>query len=361
MIYKLKGTLTSAIFVMAVLLLLSLVVLTPMLSMIVLAAVFAYVVRPIARKIQPYLKFQSLAITVAMIVVILPLILLLIFCITSLVQSAPSLIDAAKSMNLGNITTTSIQNSSQFQQYVPASVYPYLGSASGVLEVALSDILKGIVSYLVSLVQSIPNLALELFVFFAATFYLARDGDRLWKYVDLIIPQDRKGFFDNLFRETDNVLKSIFFGHFLTAMIVGAISGIGFYLLGYPYALFLGIVTGFCQVIPFIGHWPTYTVLALYDFFTGNYIRMILVIVLSISLSVLDMYLRPQISGRYADIHPMIFLLGFICGPLLMGIVGFIIGPLVLGVAYAAVLAYRESKEVGNKTGNPVKEGKDAS
>lgn len=41
----------------------------------------------------------------------------------------------------------------------------------------------------------------------------------------------------------------------------------------------------------------------------------------------------------------MIFLLGFICGPLLLGIVGFIIGPLVLGVAYAAVLAYKESKE----------------
>lgn len=57
------------------------------------------------------------------------------------------------------------------------------------------------------------------------------------------------------------------------------------------------------------------------------------------------MYVRPQISGRYADIHPMIFLLGFICGPLLMGLVGFIIGPLILGVAYAALLAYKNSRE----------------
>lgn len=345
MIDNLKGTLTSAIFVMALLMFLSLVILSPMLSMIVLAAVFAYAVRPIALRLQPYLKFQSLAITVAMIVVILPLIAILIFCINSLIQSAPSLIAAAQSMNIDSITMASIQSSSQFQQYVPSSVYPYLGSASGIVEAALSDIIKGIASYLVSLVQSIPNLALELFVFFAVTFYLARDGDRLWKYADFIIPHDKKGFFDNLFREIDKVLKSIFFGHFLTAMIVGVISGIGFYLLGYPYSLFLGIITGFCQIVPFIGHWPTYTVLALYDLFSGNYIRMALVILLSISLSVLDMYIRPQISGRYADIHPMIFLLGFICGPLLLGIVGFIIGPLVLGVAYAAVLAYKESKE----------------
>jgi len=345
MIYKIKGTLTSAIFVMAVLLILSLLILTPMLSMLILAAVFAYAVRPIARRLQPYLKFQSLAIMVAMVVVILPIIIILIYCIDSLIQSAPTIITAAKSMNIGNLTTDSIQNSPQFQQYIPASTYPYLGSVSGFWETALSDILRGVAAYLVSLVQSLPNLALELFVFFAATFYLARDGDRLWNYVDLAIPHERKGFFANLFRETDNVLKSIFFGHFLSAMIIGALSGIGFYLLGYPYALFLGIITGFFQVIPFIGHWPTYTVLAFYDLLTGNYLRMILVVILSISLSVLDMYMRPQISGRYADIHPMIFLLGFICGPLLLGLVGFIIGPLILGVAYAAVLAYKESKE----------------
>nr|WP_319374040.1 AI-2E family transporter [uncultured Methanobacterium sp.] len=345
MIYKIKGTLTSALFVLAVLLILSMVVLTPMLSMIVLAAVFAYVVRPIARRLQPFLRFQSLAILVAMAVVILPLILLVIYCIDSLIHSAPALITAAKASNIGNLTTSSLQNSSQFTQYFPVNMNPYMGSASGVVETAVSDILKGIASYLLSLVQSIPTLALELFVLFMATFYIARDGDRIWTYVDMAIPIERKGFFKNLILETDNVLKSIFYGHFLTAMIVGTISGVGFYILGYPYALFLGILTGFTQVIPFIGHWPTYTALALYDLFTGNYLRMVLVILLSIGLSVLDMYIRPQISGRYADIHPMIFLLGFICGPLLMGLVGFIIGPLVLGVAYAALLAYKESRD----------------
>lgn len=346
MIDNLKGTLTSAVFVIILLLFLSFLVITPMLSMIVLAAVFAYAVRPIAKILQPYIKFQSLAITVGMVVVIFPLIAILFYSIEALAQSAPSLVAAAESINIKNFTVSSIQNSPQFQQYIPTGVYPYLGSLSRVFEAAFSDIVSRITSYLVGLVQSLPNLALELFVFFVATFYLARDGDKLWAYVDFFIPQDRKGFFDNLFREVDNVLKSIFFGHFLSAMIVGLISGIGFYLLGYPYSLFLGILTGFCQVMPFVGHWPTYGAVAIYDIIHGNFIRLILVVILSIALSVLDMYLRPQISGKYADIHPMIFLLGFICGPLLLGLVGFIIGPLVLGVAYAAVLAYKESKDV---------------
>jgi len=44
-----------------------------------------------------------------------------------------------------------------------------------------------------------------------------------------------------------------------------------------------------------------------------------------------DFYIRPYLSGRYADIHPLIFILGFISGPLMFGLVGFIIGPLILG------------------------------
>ncbi|MFY9638429.1 MAG: AI-2E family transporter, partial [Methanobacterium sp.] len=55
--------------------------------------------------------------------------------------------------------------------------------------------------------------------------------------------------------------------------------------------------------------------------------------------------IRPKLAGKYADIHPLIFLLGFLCGPLVLGLVGFIIGPLVLGVTYAAVVAYKKENE----------------
>ena len=60
------------------------------------------------------------------------------------------------------------------------------------------------------------------------------------------------------------------------------------------------------------------------------------------------MYIRPAISGRYADIHPLILLLGFVSGPLIMGIVGFILGPLILGVAFAVIKTYKEEKDNKN-------------
>lgn len=346
MIDNFKGTLTSAIFVIIILVVLSVLVLTPMLSMIILGAIFAYAIRPLSRRMEPYLKFRSVAIIVGMIIVILPLIAILILFINTLIASTPAFLQFVNGFNLNNITSN-IQNYPPIQQYVPIgnSSSSVVNSTVTSVNLAISDILRSITEYLVGLLKSIPTVLLQLFIFFASTFYFARDGDRIWEYMDYIIPEDRKHYFKTLIKETDKVLKSIFFGHFVTAVITGVVAGIGFVILGYPYALFLGTLTGFFQLMPVVGHWPTLVALAIYDGIVGNYLRAVEVMLLGVLLSLMDMYIRPKLAGKYADIHPLIFLLGFLCGPLVLGLVGFIIGPLILGVTYAAVVAYKKENQ----------------
>ena len=58
-----------------------------------------------------------------------------------------------------------------------------------------------------------------------------------------------------------------------------------------------------------------------------------------------DLYIRPALSSKYADIHPLILFLGFVSGPLVFGIVGFIVGPLLLGITYAVIKSYKISLE----------------
>jgi len=346
-IYKLKGTITSSIFIILILLILSLLVLTPMLNMIILGVIFAYGIRPISAKMEPFLKYRSITIIIAMIIVILPLIAIIILSVDALVQSAPSIVNLLNKFQLNNFNSTSIENT-LIQQYVPENFQSYIDSSLNAINLTVTDILRGILNYILELVQSIPTIALQLFIFFTSTFYFARDGDKFYEYMDKIIPEDRRGYFNRLIREIKIVIKSIFFGHFLTAIIIGLMGGVGFYVLGYPYALFLGIMTGFLQLIPVIGPWPIYWALAIYDFLTGNIFRGIIVLLFGFFLSGSDIYIRPKLSGKYADIHPLIFLLGFLCGPLVFGMVGFIIGPLILGVTYAAVIAYK--KETGETT-----------
>ena len=66
-------------------------------------------------------------------------------------------------------------------------------------------------------------------------------------------------------------------------------------------------------------------------------------------LSLSDMYIRPAIAGKYAEIHPLILLIGFLSGPLVYGIVGFIIGPLILGITYTVLDNYRKEYLLGDE------------
>ncbi|MGZ7044335.1 MAG: AI-2E family transporter, partial [Methanobacterium sp.] len=161
--YKLKGTLTSAIFIITALIILSFIVLTPMISMIILGAVFAYVIRPISNKMLPKLKFETLSIIIAMILVIIPLIAIVAVIINSFIESVPLIVSFAKSYNIEGI------NSSTAQQYLPSMLQTYTGPIISSIKLGLEEILRNLLNYLVSYVGSLPTIAFQLFIFFAST------------------------------------------------------------------------------------------------------------------------------------------------------------------------------------------------
>ena len=156
------------------------------------------------------------------------------------------------------------------------------------------------------------------------------------------MPDESKDFFDSTAEAVKDVLRSIFYGHFLTSVIIGIFAAIGYSLLGYPYGIFLGVITGILQLIPVFGPWPIYWALFFMDILSGNYPRAIVVLLFGFFLSTIDMYIRPALSSHYADIHPLILLIGFLSGPLVYGIVGFVVGPLILGITYTVLDNYRK-------------------
>jgi predicted PurR-regulated permease PerM len=182
-----------------------------------------------------------------------------------------------------------------------------------------------------------------------SVFYFVRDGDKCLNFVRDFVPDDSKDFFDNTVESVKDVLRSIFYGHFLTSVIIGIFGAIGYSLLGYPYGIFLGVLTGILQLIPVFGPWPIYWALFFMDIFAGNYPRAIVVLLFGFFLSTIDMYIRPALSSHYAEIHPLILLIGFLSGPLVYGIVGFIVGPLILGITYTVLDNYRKEYLLGDE------------
>lgn len=342
--YDLKKISTSTIIPLIIILtLLSIGILIPILSMVIFGAIIAYYVRFIANKIKPYVKYDTLAVFLGMIILAIPIILLLFFTFQqflSIVESVfGSLQQAAASNSTNNLTNLNgaIQNIG-----LPANISQSIVSA---IKTGITQLISYIANLTIALVSSLPGLAAQLLILIFSIFYFARDGHKVIKYILDIIPSKDKEFYIKVFNSADDVLKSIIVGNLIPAVILGILSGIVYYLLGYPYAILLAIISGIAMFIPIIGPWIVYGVIGIFSILIGNTLQGVLVIIFGwIIETATDFYIRPRVAVQYSEIHPLVFLLGFIYGAVTLGIPGLFIGPLILGITYAAFRVYREEK-----------------
>lgn len=299
--------------------------------MIILGIILAYGIRPVAKRIQSKLKFESISILLAMIVVIIPLILLIAYIVFVISGFLSTFYVSNQNLDVNTAL-------SQISYYIPDN--PFLNENNFVQTIESAG--KYVLNYLVSKLGSLANITLDLFVLICSVYYFVKDGDNCYEFIKSFVPDEHMGFFNRTVKSIEDVLKSIFYGHFLTSVIIGIFGAIGYSILGYPYGIFLGVITGILQLIPIFGPWPIYWALAIMDALNGNYPRVIVVLLFGFFLSLVDMYIRPAISSHHADIHPLILLVGFLAGPLVYGIVGFIIGPLILGITYVILDNFRK-------------------
>lgn len=66
-------------------------------------------------------------------------------------------------------------------------------------------------------------------------------GDKVIQYIKDVIPSGDKDFYLKVFHIADDVLKSIIMGNVIPTVILGVLSGILYYLIGYNYAVLLAI------------------------------------------------------------------------------------------------------------------------
>lgn len=336
---NIKNYLNPPVLLVIFLVIISLMFVFPVLNMVILGAILAYGIRPIANKIQSKLKYSSISILLAMVVVLIPLILLLFYIVFEL--------SIFVSWILANNPNTDVNSvMSQISSYLPS--YVDVNSLNSYLDSVISNVSSYLLNYSVKFVGKFANVTLDLFILVCSVFYFVRDGENCLEFIRSFVPDDSKEFFDKTVSSVEDVLKSIFYGHFLTSVIIGIFGCIGYSLLGYPFGIFLGVLTGILQLIPVFGPWPIYWALFFIDVASGNYIRAVIVLFFGFFLSTVDMYIRPALSSHYADIHPLILLIGFLAGPLVYGIVGFVVGPLILGITYEVLDCYRKEYLLGD-------------
>ncbi|PLW79317.1 hypothetical protein C0585_08280 [Candidatus Woesearchaeota archaeon] len=316
----------------------------PFLISIITSALAAYLFYPLYEKIYKKINKQRLSALLTTLIITLLILLPAIAIINGLAIQAKSAY---------TIIVDNVGNQEQLEN-LQALTKEKLGLDFDLGKV-ITDFASFITSFTKDFLTSLPNKIIQIFLFFFLFYYYLKEGPEIIKNLKELLPLSKDNS-KKILKKVDELLKAIVFGSLLTALVQGAIGGIGFLIFGIDSPLFWGFVMAIFALIPMIGTavvWlPASLILIITGYINSN-AWMIgkgigLAIYGALIISLVDNFLKPYLIGDKAKLHPAIVLIGILGGISLMGFVGIIIGPIIMALALSIIEIYKlEMKKQG--------------
>lgn len=193
-----------------------------------------------------------------------------------------------------------------------------------------------------SLLGTVTRLALNILLALFGLFYLLLRPGAVWHAIRPYVPFSPANT-DRLRERFRAVAVSTVIGTGVTAGAQGLATALGFMFTGLPDPLFWGVVTVVFAILPVVGSgmiWGPAVVVLLFD---GRFGAAGFLAVWSIALTgVIDYVFRPLVFNRFAQVHPLITLVGAVAGVSYFGLLGLLVGPLALSYFFEILAMYRD-------------------
>ena len=158
------------------------------------------------------------------------------------------------------------------------------------------------------------------------TYYLLRDWGALRGRIEELLPRDDRDRVVAMVGEYDRLLGRYLRGQVLLASCVGVIIGVGFWILGFPYALLLGLLAGVLNFVPYLGLIASLLTAVLIALFSGHFLGGLLKIAIVFGVEqVLESILGPRIVGQSVGLHPVWVILSLALFSFFFGFVGLLL------------------------------------
>lgn len=159
------------------------------------------------------------------------------------------------------------------------------------------------------------------------TFFFLRDWDKLVERVAAMIPRDHLPTVSRLARESSDMLGGFLRGQLMVMLILGAMYGIGLWLVGLELGLLVGIIAGLFTFIPYLG--PASGILlgviaALVQYGDWKYVAGVLA-VFGVGQVIESYWLTPKLVGDRIGLHPVAVIFAVLAGGQLFGFLGMLL------------------------------------
>jgi predicted PurR-regulated permease PerM len=182
------------------------------------------------------------------------------------------------------------------------------------------------------LVRMIPNLAWVVIMPLVA-FYALSDYHVVYAKFLLLLPAEQRKPAQELIAEITAIFGSYLRSLALLCAMNGAANGLLMVVMGVPYALTLGVLTGLLYAVPLVGPIAAVALVAGVALISVSISKALLVVAITIVLQqvIFDQILAPRILGSHVGLNPILTIIALLSGQVIFGL-----GGLLLAVPLAA-------------------------
>lgn len=335
------------VMMLALLLLLYVAYLTvrPVLVSLLLAAALASLVAPVFRwAIRHFRGRRRLAsacvVALVFVGILAPVAALATIATQRLIAEGTSLADSLESEG-----TTSVERVARHL----GPLGPPIERAAANLQPRLAAAAPEIAGRLGALVSATSRAAFHigigLFLLAVALYYFFLDGHRWRERFVKIVPlpeRDSRAFFDSFHR----VSVAVVVGNLGTAFAQAVVATLGYFAFGAPVPLIWGAATFFAALIPLVGPALVWLPVSVTVGVTSGWVRGIgLMIYGLVIISTIDNVVRPLLTRRGLQLHPLLVFVAVFGGVISFGAAGLFVGPLVMALLVTMLEVYERHVE----------------
>lgn len=187
---------------------------------------------------------------------------------------------------------------------------------------------------------------------FVIAAFLSIDLQAFHRFFRSLVPRAWHEDYDALTEELDRGLSGVIRGQLLICVVNGALTAIGLYALGVPYAGIWSLVAAVMSLIPIFGAILSSAPMIGVSLFTTEPAGLLGLSGVPLALAVLGWILvihfietsvlEPKIIGKHAKIHPVLVLFALLAGEHFFGIPGLIFAVPVLSVVQTLFLFVKD-------------------
>ncbi len=331
-----------------------------LLAPFILAFILAYMLDPVVDRLQRWRLPRSLAIAALVVPVAGAGVLAVFFGAPAIGEELSRLISALPgawssvagwldgfrdrivALGIPGLNAESVPRLSEVE---PAEVAEYLAAVREELATRIWEAVVGVGRGIATAFTVVSYVVLTPIL----TFYLLRDYDRILAAIRDLLPERQRPGLSEFAGEFHELLSRYLRGQVLVAGAVGLLTFVGYSLLGFPFALLLGVIAGVFNVVPYLGAYvslvPAVAIALLSE---GIGLSLIKVGVVFGSVQLLEgAVISPAIVGEAVELNPVWIILALSVFGYVFGLVGLLIGvPLAIFLKLAigrGIDAYRSS------------------